>query len=115
MNTHTCLRRGLDVRCSHGSWSDRHPVATALVAVITLLVVATTPWLLIVLAVAALAYVMHRENLRRRALATRADWRNARLMSTPAPRPKLFDEPIRRRARGADHWSTTRPIRIGRN
>lgn len=115
MTTHTCLRCGLQSQCSHGIWIDRHPVVVASIAVMTLLTVATTPWLLIVLAAAALARVVDREHRRRQALVARADWEHAWLMSAPAPRTKLLGEPVRRRVRGADHWSITEPIRIGRN
>lgn len=74
MDAYTCLRCGLESSYSRGTWIDRHPVAVAVIAIAALLVVAATPWLLVVGALGAVAYVVDRGYRRRRALALRADW-----------------------------------------
>lgn len=125
MTTHACPRCGLESRCSHGNWPDRHPAAAVTLAVIVLATVCAYPWLLAVAAVGGGVYWASRERRRREALAARADWEHRALMAAPLKWPPALSErnssagrkyetvrpsPTPRR-RGADHWSTTEPMR----
>jgi hypothetical protein len=95
MTRHTCLRCGLESRCSYDSWPDRHPVAAVFfalsLALIGLAAIAENPWLFVpLLVVAMLAVVIDREHRRRAALAARADYDHQVLMwrslgQPPAP------------------------------
>lgn len=87
MSSSACPRCGLESRCSHGTWGDRHPVVVAVIGVAAVLVVATSPWLLLFVALGAVAHVVDREYRRRRALAARCDWEYHQSMTTPPSRP----------------------------
>lgn len=92
MDTHTCLRCGLEASCSHGTWIDRHPVAVAVIAIAALLIVAAIPWLLVVGALGAVVYVVDRGYRRRRAPALRADWEHKTLIARPTGAPPALPE-----------------------
>lgn len=90
MTRHACLRCGLESRCSHGSWIDRHPVAAVAFAVpvtITALgAIAAYPLIFVpLLAVGVVAYVVDREHRRRVALAARADYEHQAAIALPVP------------------------------
>lgn len=115
---HSCPRCGFG--SSHDTWADRHPVAATILAVIALTIAVTHPWLVGVAAVGGAVCFAHHERRRRQALAARADWEHQALMAAslkwPAHPKKLPARPAPApRRRGADHWSTTEPLRTGRN
>lgn len=88
MSKHACPRCGLERRCSHGSWPDRHPVAAVTAGLFALV------WMSMMLSVypiaalaiiavfgisAAVALAGH-ERRRREALGTRADYEHRALL-----------------------------------
>lgn len=110
MGKHTCMRCGLEARCSHGSWADRHPYAAVLYAVpVTLFVLAAVcayPWLLAPLTIALVACVVDREHRRRAALAARADAENAAYLAAPVPPV----QPLPHRAAHTLPWQLARQL-----
>ncbi|ULP49459.1 hypothetical protein [Mycolicibacter virginiensis] len=75
-------------RAEHGSTATRWPSLSSPLR--PPLVVAATPWLLVVGALGAVAYVVDRGYRRRRALALRADWEHKTLIARRAgERPAL--------------------------
>lgn len=84
MSTHNCPRCGYQQHYRLARWTDRHPAATVALAVVGLISVTAYPWLLAVLAVAGLAYGIDRERQRRAAVAARADYEHAALLTVPA-------------------------------
>ncbi|OQZ87847.1 hypothetical protein BST11_25900 [Mycobacterium alsense] len=104
------------------AWWDRHPVAAVIAGLYTLTFMAmmlsvypvAAAVMIVVAAVSGLLYSAARERRRRAALAARADWEHQALMAAslrwPAP-PALPTATPPRRRRGADHWSTTEPMR----
>jgi hypothetical protein len=91
MTNHACLRCGLESRCSHGSWADRHPAATVTAGLFTLTLMAmmlsqhpVAALTMIALAIAAGAvHQILRERRRREALAARADFEHAAWIARP--------------------------------
>lgn len=91
MAEHSCPRCGLESRCSHGNWADRHPAAAATAGMFTLV------WMSMMLSVYPLAaltlialsavggavYKTARERRRREALVARADYEHHALMAAP--------------------------------
>lgn len=117
MTNHTCLRCGLESRCSHGNWADRHPAAVVLFALpagFTLVSVTLAyPWFFVPLLVVAAAWWVDRRNRQRAAIAARADNEHREVIARAIFGPQPFPvTPMRRpsRPRGADHWSITKPI-----
>lgn len=126
MTNHACPRCGLENRCSHGSWADRHPAAAVTAGLFTLawmsMMLSVYPGAaLAIIAIAAATWGVRatgRERRRREALAARADWEHRQVMAAalkwPAqlpPAPPKPPAPARRR--GADHTSPTVPLRTG--
>lgn len=119
MIAHACPRCGLEVRCSHRSWPDRHPAAAVILAVVVLAMAVAHPWLLAVVAAGGAVYAAVRRQQRRDALATRADYEHRKIVSAalhwgpmelaavPPNRPAAAAP----RRRAADHWSPTEPMR----
>lgn len=90
MKQHACLRCGLESRCSHGSWADRHPAAAVAfavpVAITALGAIAAYPLIFVpLLAAGVVAYIVDREHRRRAALAGRADYEHHAVMAAPIP------------------------------
>lgn len=119
MGSHACPRCGLEARCAHRTWPDRHPAAAVTLAVIVLAMTVAHPWLLGCLAVGGVVYMAVRRQQRRDALAARADYEHRQLMSAAArwAPMELAAAPPKRpaaaapRRRPADRWSPTEPIR----
>lgn len=115
---HPCLRCGLESRCLHGSWADRHPAAAVAAGVpsvlFTLAAVGAYPLVLIPLIVVAAVVWLDRRQRRRAALAARADWEHRAVLAAAMPALAAPAPRRRGRPRGADHWSPTQPIRSGR-
>ncbi|BBY36308.1 hypothetical protein MMAN_04420 [Mycobacterium mantenii] len=122
MTVHACPRCGLEARCSHRTWPDRHPAAAVTVAIVVLAMVVAHPWLLAVVAAGGGVYAAVRRQQRRDALAARAEYEHRQIMSaafrwgpmelaaTPPNRPAAAAPPSQR---AADHWSPTEPMRAG--
>ena len=90
MTGHYCQRCGSEHRCVHGGWTDRHPAATVALAVLVVASISAYPWLVGVGVLGAVAYMIDREQRRRRALAARADYEHAALIAAQArPLPPL--------------------------
>lgn len=106
-NKHACPRCGLESRCSHGTWPDRHPVAAVTLSVFALAAVCAHPWLIGCIVTGALAYVAHREHRRRQALAARADYEHRALMTQSPSAPRL--QPVRPRNPAPWHIVTLLP------
>lgn len=116
MAQHACMRCGLESRCSHGSWADRHPVAAILFALpagYTIIgVILAYPWFFVPLLVVAAAWWVDRRNRRRHAIAARADHEHRALMAAEVKYPPA--SPPRPRRCPADYWSNTQPMRAAR-
>ena len=96
-----------------GRWADRHPAATVLFALpagYTIIgVILAYPWFFVPLLVVGAAFWVDLRQRRRAAIAARADHEHRQMMARAIFRP--VDRSRLSRPRGADHWSTTEPIR----
>jgi hypothetical protein len=115
MSTHSCPRCGFESERRRGArWVDRHPVAAVLFALpagYTLVgVMLVYPWFTIPVTIAVAAWWVDRRNRRRAAIAARADHEHRELIPRAVFRrpSQLPPEP---RRRGADHWSSTEPMK----
>lgn len=121
MSKHCCPRCGFESR--HRSWPERHPAATAVIALPTMYtlvgVILAYPWFVVPLLVIGAAVWVDRRNRARQAVAARADYEHRQIIARAVfpPKPRR-DRPagrnVTRRRVGADHWSPTQPIRAGR-
>ncbi|OBJ49550.1 hypothetical protein A9W95_25650 [Mycobacterium sp. 1423905.2] len=108
MKDHACLRCGFD--CRRDSWAERHPTATAVIAVPTIWTVISVtlayPWFFIPVLIVAAAWWVDRRQRRRTAIAARADYEHRVLIAR-----ELAQREPRQRRRGADQRSPTQPLR----
>lgn len=106
--TNHCPRCGFQ---TGKSWPERHPWAAALAAIPTAWLVVSAvlahPWVFVPLLIVSCAVWVDRRQRRRSAVLARADHDHRRLMARA-----VFGD--RRRPRGADHWSQTVPMPVGR-
>lgn len=106
---HECPRCGYET--DRKSWAERHPAATAVIAVPLLLsavsVTLAHPWFFVPLLIVSCAVWVDRRQRRRSAILARADHDHRSLMA----RAVFGDRPRLRSRRGADHWSPTQPIK----
>ncbi|WP_157185994.1 hypothetical protein [Mycobacterium canetti] len=118
----SCPRCGYETR--RKSWAQRHPAATAVIAVPTIYLLIGAllayPWLCMPLLVVGAAWWMDRRNRRRAAIVARADHDHRELMAravfTDAPQPQPHRRPAARRpGHVLTDWPTTpmttRPMR----
>lgn len=118
MTTHACPRCGLEARCSHGRWWDRHPVAAVLFALpagYTLVAIMLVyPWFTIPVTITVAALLLNRSARKRATITARADYEHRELIVDAVFRSQLLAIELPRRPTAADHWSPTVPIGLGR-
>lgn len=76
MTKHMRARCGLESRCSHGNWADRHPAAAVVFALLAgyslVSVILAYPWFLVPVLVVAAAVWVDRRNRKQAALVAPA-------------------------------------------